>query len=104
MTSSRVYANQQPDASFPPKTAFTQRRTPECVSSFDLPARLGKVYSTRVQIYNPMTHPWDESRSIYRLVYHKHQQNVGKYTSPMDGMGTYSWNYDISMRLVTAPL
>ena len=29
---------------------------------------------------------------IYIYIYHQNQQNVGKYTSPMDPMGlTYQW-------------
>ena len=34
-----------------------------------------------------MTDPWDE-RYIYLLISHKNQATVGKYTSPMDPMGT----------------
>ena len=30
--------------------------------------------------------------SIYLLIYHKHQPNVGKYSSPMDPMGTNNFN------------
>ncbi len=29
---------------------------------------------------------------IYLLIYHKHQPNVGKYSSPMDPMGTNNFN------------
>ena len=28
----------------------------------------------------PITDPWNENRYIYKLIYHKSQQNVGKYT------------------------
>ena len=31
--------------------------------------------------------PMGRSLYIYILIYHKNQANVGKYTSPMDGMG-----------------
>ena len=29
--------------------------------------------------------------SIFTYIYHKNQLNVGKYTSPMDGMGSSKW-------------
>ena len=38
---------------------------------------------------DPMTHPCDERYSIFTYIYHKYQpfMYIGKYASPMDGMG-----------------
>ena len=45
----------------------------------------------RLWNHNPMTHPWDWYIYLHLPYFHifslKMQPNVGKYTSPMDGIG-----------------
>ena len=40
---------------------------------------------------------------IFTYIYHKNQPNVGKYTSPMDPMGTADGNYALEMYRFPCP-
>ena len=37
---------------------------------------------------SPLTYPIGSMYGMFSYIYHKNQPNVGKYTSPMDPMGT----------------